>query len=187
MEEEIQMMMEQLQDDMNACIDHLHKELLKIRAGKASPAMLNGVFVEAYGSQTPLNQLANITTPDARTLAIQPFDRSTIQAIEKGILQGNIGLTPQNDGIMIRLNIPPLTEERRKNLVKQSQGESETAKISLRSARKSAMDYTKGLKKDGLSEDREKDLEAVIQDTITAYTKKVEEILKEKEIEIMSI
>lgn len=187
MEEEIQMMIDEMQDNMKASIDHLHKELLKIRAGKASPAMLNGIFVEAYGMQTPLNQLANITTPDARTLAIQPFDRSTIQAIEKGILQGNIGLTPQNDGQFIRLNIPPLTEERRKNLVKQSQGESETAKISLRSARKAAMDFTKGLKKDGLSEDREKDLEAIIQDTTAGFVKKVDEILKDKEVEIMSI
>lgn len=187
MEEEIQMMVDEMHSAMTGAIDHLHKELLKIRAGKASPAMLNGVIVEAYGMQTPLNQLANITVPDARTLSIQPFDKSTIQAIEKGIMLANIGLNPQNDGSFIRLSIPPLTEERRRNLVKQSQGESEHAKISLRSARKDAMDYAKGLKNDGLSEDREKDLQVVIQDTIAEYTKKIEEILKAKEVEIMSI
>lgn len=187
MEEEIQMMMEELESSMNNAIDHLKKELIKIRAGKASPTMLQGVTVEAYGMQTPLNQVANISVPDARTLAIQPFDKSIIQQIERGILQSNIGLTPQNDGEFIRLNIPPLTEERRKNLVKQSHGESEHAKISLRSARKDAMDFTKGLKKDGLSEDREKDLETSIQDQTNAYSKKVDEVLKAKEVEIMSI
>lgn len=187
MEEEIQMMIDEMHSGMDAAINHLHKELLKIRAGKASPAMLNGVMVEAYEMQMPLNQVANVTIPDARTIAVQPFDKSTIQAIEKGILQSNIGLTPQNDGEFIRLNIPPLTEERRINLAKQSNAESENAKISLRSVRKDAMDFTKGLKKDGLSEDREKDLETLIQDTINSYTKKVEDILKAKEIEIMSI
>lgn len=187
MEEEIQMMTEELNDSNNNAIDHLHKELLKIRAGKATPSMLQGVTVLAYGIQTPLNQVANVTTPDARTLAIQPFDKSIIQEIEKGILQSNIGLTPQNDGEFIRLNIPPLTEERRKNLVKQSQGESEHAKVSLRHSRKEAMDYVKELKKDGLSEDKEKDLEKEIQEITNQYGKKVDEILKKKEEDIMSI
>tara|TARA_B110000908_G_C10129639_1_gene391573 strand:- start:69 stop:632 length:564 start_codon:yes stop_codon:yes gene_type:complete len=187
MEEEIQMMMEELKDGTGKAIDHLHKELLKIRAGKATPSMLNGVTVMAYGAQVPLNQVANVSTPDARTLAIQPFDKSVIQEIEKGILSSNIGLTPQNDGEFIRLNIPPLTEERRKNLVKQSQGESEHAKVSLRHARKEAMDFTKDLKKEGLSEDKEKDLEKEIQDLINIYSKKVDEILKQKEVDIMSI
>lgn len=187
MEEEIQMMIDELNSGMNAAIDHLHKELLKIRAGKASPAMLNGVMVDAYDMLMPLNQVANVTIPDARTIAVQPFDKATIQAIEKGILQSNIGLTPQNDGEFIRLNIPPLTEERRINLAKQANAESENAKISLRSVRKEAMDFNKALKKDGLSEDREKDLEALIQETTNNYGKKIEEILKAKEIEIMSI
>lgn len=187
MEEEIKMMFDELRDSMDKAIDHLNKELVKIRAGKATPSMLQGVTVMAYGAQVPLNQVANITTPDARTLAIQPFDKSVIQEIERGILQSNIGLTPQNDGEFIRLNIPPLTEERRKNLVKQSHSESEHAKISLRHARKEAMDFTKELKKEGLSEDKEKDLESEIQDLIKSYGKKVEEILKAKETSIMSI
>jgi ribosome recycling factor len=187
MEEEIQMMIDEMHESMDKALDHLHKELIKIRAGKASPAMLNGVVVEAYGMSNPLNQVANISVPDARTLAIQPFDKSIIQAIEKGILQSNIGLTPQNDGLFIRLNIPPLTEERRKSLVKQSQGESEQAKIGLRAARKDAMDFIKDLKKEGLSEDREKDLETLIQNTTTEYGKKIDDILKAKEVEIMAI
>jgi len=187
MEEEIEMMLDELKDSMNNSIDHLNKQLIKIRAGKATPSMLQGVTVDAYGMKTPLNQLANISTPDARTLAIQPFDKSILQEIEKGILQSNIGLTPQNDGETIRLNIPPLTEERRKNLVKQSNGESEHAKISLRSARKEAMDYIKTLKKDGLSEDKEKDLEKEVQDLTNDYSKKVDAILKKKEDDIMSI
>jgi len=187
MEEEIQMMFEELNEAMERALDHLHKELIKIRAGKATPSMLQGVMVMAYGAQVPLNQVANISTPDARTLAIQPFDKSVIQEIERGILASNIGLTPQNDGEYIRLNIPPLTEERRKNLVKQSHGESEHAKVSLRHARKEAMDYVKGLKKDGLSEDKEKDLEKEIQDIINEHGKKVDSILKKKEEDIMSI
>lgn len=181
------MMIEEMNSAMDNAIEHLQKELVKIRAGKASPSMLGGVTVVAYGMNTPLNQVANVTVPDARTLAIQPFDKSIIQEIEKGILQSNIGLTPQNDGEFIRLNIPPLTEERRINLVKQANGESEHAKISLRAARKDAMDYAKGLAKDGLSEDREKDLETLIQDTTNTYSKKVDDTLKAKEVEIMAI
>lgn len=187
MEEEIQMMMEEMKGGMDKAIDHLHKELLKIRAGKASPSMLNSVTVTAYGAQVPLNQVANVSTPDGRTLAVQPFDKSVLQEIERGILASNIGLTPQNDGETIRLNIPPLTEERRKNLVKQSQGESEHAKVSIRHARKEAMDFTKDLKKEGLSEDKEKDLEKEIQDITNSYGKKVDDVLKQKEVDIMSI
>lgn len=187
MEEEIKMMEEELKDAMDKSIEHFQKELVKIRAGKASPAMLSGVVVEAYGMNNPLNQVANITTPDARTLAVQPFDKSIIGEIEKGILQSNIGLTPQNDGEFIRLNIPPLTEERRKGLVKQTHGEAENARISIRAARKDAMDYVKDLKKEGLSEDREKTLEENIQASVNNYNKQIEEILKQKEGEIMAI
>jgi len=187
MEEEIKMMLDEMDESMDKAIDHLQKELQKIRAGKATPSMLQGVTVMAYGAQVPLNQVANITTPDARTLAIQPFDKSVIQEIERGILASNIGLTPQNDGDFIRLNIPPLTEERRKNLVKQSHSEAEHAKISLRHARKEAIDFAKELKKDGLSEDRERSIEEEIQKTINDYTKKIEKILAAKEKDIMSI
>jgi ribosome recycling factor len=187
MEEEIKMMFDEMTESMDKTIDHLNKELQKIRAGKATPSMLQGVTVMAYGAQVPLNQVANVTTPDARTLAIQPFDKSIIQDIEKGILASNIGLTPQNDGEFIRLNIPPLTEERRKNLVKQSNSEAEHAKVSIRHGRKEAMDFTKELKKEGLSEDKERDIEEEIQNTTNSYSKKIDQILKDKEVDIMSI
>lgn len=187
MQEEIQMLMDEARESMDKAIDHLHKELTKIRAGKANPSMLSSVMVEAYGVQSPINQLASITTPDGRTLSIQPFDKSTLQAIEKGILQSNIGLTPQNDGEFIRLNIPPLTEERRKDMVKQTKAEGEHAKISLRSARKDAMDFVKSLKEDGLSEDMAKNAEEDVQKIVNDYTAKVESILANKENEIMTV
>jgi len=187
MQEEIEMMLDEARSSMDKSIEHLTKELTKIRAGKANPSMLNSVMVEAYGVQSPLNQLASITTPDARTLAIQPFDKSTLQDIEKGILQANIGLTPQNDGEFIRLNIPPLTEERRKAMVKQTKGEGEDAKISLRSARKEAMDFIKSLEKDGLSEDMAKNAEEDVQKVVNEYTSKIEAIISKKEAEIMTV
>ncbi|MCB0510034.1 MAG: ribosome recycling factor [Chitinophagales bacterium] len=187
MQEELEMMLAELSDSMDKAIEHLQKDLLKIRAGKASPSMLSGVLVEAYGVQSPINQLANINTPDARTISIQPFDKSTLQSIEKGILQANIGLTPQNDGEFIRLNIPPLTEERRKEMVKQTKAEGEHAKISLRSARKEAMDYIKSLEKEGLSEDMAKTAEEDVQKVVNDYTAKVEKVLSVKEAEIMTV
>lgn len=187
MTEEIEMMLDEARSSMDKSIDHLTKELTKIRAGKANPSMLSSVLVEAYGVQSPLNQLASVTTPDARTLAIQPFDKSTLQDIEKGILQANIGLTPQNDGEFIRLNIPPLTEERRKALVKQTKAEGEDAKISLRSARKDAMDFIKSLEKDGLSEDMAKNAEEDVQKVVNEYTAKIETIVSKKEAEIMTV
>lgn len=187
MQEEIEMMLDEARSSMDKSIEHLTKELTKIRAGKANPSMLNSVMVEAYGVQSPLNQLASITTPDARTLAIQPFDKSTLQDIEKGILQANIGLTPQNDGEFIRLNIPPLTEERRRAMVKQTKGEGEDAKISLRSARKEGMDFIKSLEKDGLSEDMAKNAEEDVQKVVNEYTTKIEAIISKKEAEIMTV
>ena len=187
MQEEIEMMLDEARSSMDKSIEHLTKELTKIRAGKANPSMLNSVMVEADGVQSPLNQLASITTPDARTLAIQPFDKSTLQDIEKGILQANIGLTPQNDGEFIRLNIPPLTEERRRTMVKQTKGEGEDAKISLRSARKEAMDFIKSLEKDGLSEDMAKNAEEDVQKVVNEYTTKIEAIISKKEAEIMTV
>ena len=187
MQEEIEMMLDEARSSMDKSIEHLTKELTKIRAGKANPSMLNSVMVEAYGVQSPLNQLASITTPDARTLAIQPFDKSTLQDIEKGILQANIGLTPQNDGEFIRLNIPPLTEERRRAMVKQTKGEGEDAKISLRSARKEAMDFIKSLEKGGLSEDMAKNAEEDVQKVVNEYTTKIEAIISKKEAEIMTV
>ncbi len=187
MQEEIQMMLDEARESMDKAIEHLINQLTKIRAGKANPSMLNSIMVEAYGVMSPLNQLASITTPDGRTLSIQPFDKSTLQDIEKGILQANIGLTPQNDGEFVRLNIPPLTEERRKEMVKQTKGEGEDAKISLRSARKEAMDFIKALEKDGLSEDMAKNSEEDVQKVVNEYTQKIESILSNKETEIMTV
>jgi ribosome recycling factor len=149
--------------------------------------MLSSIMVEAYGVSVPLNQVAGVSTPDGRTISIQPFDRSTLQAIEKGILQANIGLTPQNDGEFIRLNIPPLTEERRIQMVKQTKTDGEDAKISLRSARKDAMDFIKSLEKDGLSEDLSKNAEEDVQKLVVEYTAKVESTLSNKEVEIMTV
>jgi ribosome recycling factor len=187
MNEELEMMEAELLDSMNKALEHLKSDLLKIRAGKASPSMLTGVMVEAYGMMNPINQLANITTPDGRTLSIQPFDKSTLNSIEKGILQANIGLTPQNDGEFIRLNIPPLTEDRRREMAKATKSEGENAKISLRSARKEAMDYIKSLEKDGLSEDAAKSAEEEVQKLVVDYTARVEKILQAKEQEIMTV
>lgn len=187
MNEEIEMIISEARSSMDRALEHLQKELGKIRAGKANPIMLSSVMVEAYGTQSPINQLASITTPDARTLAIQPFDKSTLTSIEKAILQANIGLNPQNDGEFIRLSIPPLTEERRVEMVKQTKAEGEDAKISLRSARKEAMDYVKSLEKDGMSEDIAKNTEADIQKVVVEYTSKVEAILSSKEVEIMTV
>ena len=187
MHEEIQMLMDEARSSMDNSIDHLYKELTKIRAGKASPNMLSSIMVEAYGVSVPLNQVASINTPDGRTLSIQPFDKSTLQTIEKAILQANIGLTPQNDGEFIRLNIPPLAEERRREMVKQTKGAGEEAKISLRSSRKDAMDFVKSLKEDGLSEDLAKNAEEDVQKIVIEYTTKVESALANKETEIMTV
>ena len=187
MQEEIEMMLDEARDSMDKAIEHLINQLTKIRAGKASPSMLGSVMVEAYGILSPLNQLASVTTPDGRTLAIQPFDKSTLQDIEKGILQANIGLTPQNDGEFIRLNIPPLTEERRREMVKQTKVEAEDAKISLRSARKDAMDFIKSLEKDGLSEDLAKNAEDDVQKIVNDYSAKVDAVFNNKESEIMTV
>lgn len=187
MTEELEMMFDEAKTSMNKAIEHLQFELVKVRAGKASPSMLSGVMVEAYGMQMPINQVASISVSDARTITVQPFDKSTISSIEKGILQANIGLNPQNDGEYIRLNIPPLTEERRRDLVKQTKAEGEEAKISIRSARKDAMDYVKTLQKDGLSEDLAKKAEDDIQKLTNEFNAKVEKVLEVKEAEIMAV
>ena len=187
MEEELELMYLEARESMDKALDHLRKELIKIRAGKANPAMLSNIMVDAYGVQSPLNQLANVNTPDARTLSIQPFDKSILSDIEKGILAANIGLTPQNDGEFIRLNIPPLTEERRVSLVKQTGTLGEDAKISIRSARKDALDYIKNLEKDGLSEDEAKRNEKKKKKIVNEYTAKIQAILDSKEKEIMTV
>ena len=187
MQEEVDFVLEHCEERMNAAIEHLEKELLHIRAGKASPAMLDGVLVEYYGSMTPLNQVSNVSTPDARTVAIQPWEKSLIPVIEKAILAANLGFNPDNNGEIIRINIPALTEERRKSLVKQVHNEGETAKVSIRTAPKEANDSLKKLQKEGLSEDLEKDAEGEVQKLTDEFVKKVDAHVEVKEKDIMTI
>jgi ribosome recycling factor len=187
MQEEVDFVLEHAEEKMKAAIAHLEKELLHIRAGKASPAMLDGVMVEYYGSLTPLSKIANVSTPDARTVAIQPWEKTVIPAIEKAILNANLGFNPGNNGEIIRINVPVLTEERRKLLVKQANQEGEVAKVSIRTVRKEANESLKKLQKDGLSEDLEKDAENIVQRRTNDYGIKVENLVKAKEKDIMTI
>lgn len=172
---------------MKKAISHLETELSRIRAGKANPQILDGVMVEYYGAPTPLAQVANITTPDARTLAIQPWEKNMMGPIEKAIIASNVGLNPQNDGTMIRLFLPPLTEERRKELVKRVNQEGEAAKVSIRNIRRDAIEQVKKEQKDGLSEDVAKDAEARIQGVTDKHIILVDQHCKDKDKEIMTI
>lgn len=187
MQEEVDFVLEHSGERMKAAIAHLEKELIHIRAGKASPVMLDGVMVDYYGSMTPLNQVANINTPDARTVAIQPWEKKLIPVIEKAILNANLGFNPDNNGEIIRINVPVLTEERRKLLVKQSQHEGEVAKVSIRSIRKEANESLKKLQKEGVSEDLVKDGEDEVQKLTNDFTVKVDNLVKAKEKDIMTI
>lgn len=187
MKEEVNFYMEHAEEMMNKSIGHLDEALAHIRAGKASPRVLDGINVDYYGSQTPLTQVSNISTPDARTIAIQPWEKTLITEIEKAILAANIGLNPDNNGEIIRLNIPPLTEERRKDLVKQARHEGEEAKISIRAARRDANDHLKKLVKEGLSEDLEKDAEADVQKMTDRFSVQVDELVAKKEIDILTV
>ena len=183
--DEVELILEEAIEGMDKAIAHLKKQLSNIRAGKASPSMLGSVMVEYYGSQTPLNQVANVNTPDARTLSIQPFEKSLISEIEKGILQANLGFNPMNNGESVIINVPPLTEERRKQLVKQTKAEGEDAKVGVRNDRKQAMQELKKL--DDISEDQLKDAEGEVQELTDKYIVKVDEILAVKEKEIMTV
>ena len=187
MEDEIQFIFDGLKEGNDKAISHLNSELQKIRAGAATPSMLEGVMVEAYGSQTPLSGVANVSTLDARTLSIQPWDKSTLEAISKGVMNANLGLNPQNNGEMIIISVPMLTEERRRDLGKKARSEGEHAKISLRNNRKDAISEIKRLKEDGLSEDRQKDLESEVQEIIVTYTREIEDLASKKEVDIMKI
>ncbi|MCB0820683.1 MAG: ribosome recycling factor [Bacteroidetes bacterium] len=178
---------EQATFQMEKAISHLEAELAKIRAGKASPAMLEGIFVDYYGANTPLNQVASVNTPDARTIVIQPWEKNMLGPIEKAIFASNMGLTPQNDGQMVRLNLPPVTEERRLGLVKQSKAEAENCKVSVRNIRRDANEAIKKLVKDGLAEDLAKDAEARIQQLTDSYILKADKHLESKEKEIMTV
>lgn len=174
-------------DLFDKTLDHLGNELTKIRAGKASPAMLKGLMVDYYGNATPLNQVANISTPDARTLSIQPWEKNMLGPIEQCIFQANLGLTPMNDGEFVRIMIPPLTEERRKSLVKQTKSLAEDAKISLRNGRHKMIDFIKKEVKDGYPEDSGKKKESEVDAMVKDYTSKIEAMLVAKEKDIMTV
>ncbi len=184
---DINTILEDTSSTMNKAIAHLESELTKIRAGKANPGMLEGIMVDYYGNPTPLNQVANVSILDARTISLQPWEKSMLQPIEKGIMAANIGITPQNDGVNIRLFLPPLTEERRRELVKRCNGEGENAKISVRNIRRDAIEQIKKLQKDGTSEDACKDAEKDVQDTTDKFIALVEKHLVAKEKEIMAV
>jgi ribosome recycling factor len=172
---------------MDRAIDHADGELNKIRAGKASPSMLDDIYVDYYGTATQLSQVASVNTPDARTIVIQPWEKSLLSAIEKAIMEANLGVNPQNDGIIIRINVPPLTEERRRDLAKKAKGEAENGKIAIRNVRKDANEKIRKLKADGVSEDEMKTGEAEIQKLTDAYIIKVDQLSEAKEKDIMTV
>jgi len=187
MEEEIDFILDSTKESMEGSIAHLEKAFLNIRAGKASPAMLGSVFVDYYGSATPISQVANTNVPDARTITIQPYEKSMLQPIEKAIQVANLGFNPMNNGDIIIISVPPLTEERRRDLVKQSKGEAEDAKIGIRNSRKDANTEIKKLEKSGASEDACKSAEEEVQVLTNNYIKKIDELLAVKEAEIMKV
>jgi len=187
MSDDVTLILDDAQDSMQKALNHLETELIKIRAGKASPQMLDGLTVDYYGSLTPLNQVGNVSVMDARTLTIQPWEKNMLQPIERAIINANLGVTPQNDGNIIRLFMPPLTEERRKEFVKRANGEGEQSRVSVRSIRRDAIEQIKKLQKDGLSEDEAKDAEKRMQDLTDKYIALVDKHLAAKEKEIMSV
>lgn len=187
MSDELQLIIEDTSSMMKKALEHLETELVKIRAGKAQPTMLDGIMVDYYGNPTPVNQVANISVMDARTLSVQPWEKNMLQNIERAIIAANIGINPQNDGNIIRLFLPPLTEERRKELVKRSNSEGENGKISVRNIRRDAIEHIKKLQKEGLSEDQCKDAEKETQDVTDRFISLIEKHLEVKEKEIMAI
>jgi len=174
-------------DKMSNAVNHLDEELKTYRAGKANPMMFNSVLVDYYGSPTPLPQVASVTTPDAKTIMLQPWEKKMIPVIEKAIMDANLGVTPQNNGEAIRCSIPPLTEERRKELIKKAKSAGENAKVSVRNARRDAIELLKKANKDGMPEDLQKEYEQLVQKETDAFTKKVDEIVTAKEKEIMTV
>jgi ribosome recycling factor len=185
--EDVSSTLSQAEDAMKKAISHLEAELVKIRAGKANPQMLDGITVDYYGSPMPINQVGNITVLDARTLSIQPWEKNMLQPIERAIINSNIGINPQNDGVIIRLFLPPLTEERRRELVKRCQQEGEHSKVAVRNIRRDAIEAIKKAQKNGLSEDAAKDAEADIQDLTNRFIAVVDKHLAQKEKEIMAV
>lgn len=187
MNEEVQFYLDEAKERMESALNHLETELSKIRAGRANPKILQDVLVDYYGSPTPLNQVANIASPDPRTITVQPWEKSMIAPIEKAIMNANLGLNPDNNGEIVRINVPQLTEERRRTLVKQSKGEAETAKVSIRNARRDIIEQVKKLVKEGLPEDMAKDAEIQAQKLTDEFGKKVDELFTKKEKDIMTI
>ncbi|OQP58589.1 ribosome recycling factor [Niastella populi] len=187
MSDELNIIKELAQEGMEKAINHLETELVKVRAGKANPNLVDGIVVDYYGTPTPISQVGNISVADARTLSIQPWEKNMLQPIERAIIAANIGINPQNDGNMIRLFMPPLTEERRRELVKRSQGEGEHSKVAIRNIRRDAMEQVKKLQKNGLSEDVCKDAEKNIQETTDRFIALVDKHLAAKEKEIMTV
>jgi ribosome recycling factor len=187
MSEEINKILHDTEASMQKALNHLEAELVKIRAGKANPTMLDGIMADYYGNPTAINQIANISVLDARTISVQPWEKNMLQAIERAITMANIGINPQNDGNIIRLFLPPLTEERRKELVKKCNAEGEHAKVAVRNIRRDGIEAIKKLQKDGLSEDISKDAEKDAQETTDKYISLVEKHLAAKEKEIMAV
>ena len=187
MSEDLDFIVEEADDSMKRAVTHLEAELIKIRAGKATPQMLDGLMVDYYGSPTVINQVSNVSVMDARTLTIQPWEKNMLQPIERAIIGANLGVTPQNDGNIIRLFMPPLTEERRREFVKKANAEGEHSKVAVRSIRREAIEDIKKLQKEGLSEDLASDAEKNIQEMTDRYITTIEKHLSVKEKEIMSI
>ncbi len=187
MNEEVELIIEETKDRMQKALEHLDHELARLRAGRANPALLDGITVDYYGVNSPLSQVSNINTPDPKTILIQPWEKNMLGIIEKAIMAANIGLQPVNNGEVIRINIPPLTEERRHQLVKQVRNEGETAKISIRNARKWANDELKRMLKEGLTEDDEKNATESVQEMVHDYTAKVDKVMAAKEKDVMTV
>lgn len=187
MSEEIELAMTDAQERMDKAIEHLNTELNKIRAGKAHPSMLSTVMVDYYGSQTPLSQVANVATPDPRTLTVQPWEKPMLDVCATAIINANLGLNPQSNGEQLIISVPPLTEERRRDLTKMVRAEGEHAKVSIRAARKDANDAIKAAEKEGLSEDLAKGAEGDIQKLTDAFNSKVDSVLEAKENDLMTI
>jgi len=187
MNEDVQLVYEMTRERMDKAIEHLDNELVRIRAGKANVHILDGIMVEYYGTPTPLNQVSNISTPDAKNIVIQPWEKNMIDKIEKAIQNSNVGITPMNNGEVIRLTIPQLTEERRRTLVKQVKNEGENARVSIRNSRRDANDEYKQMQKEGLSEDEAKQAEDNIQKLTDEYIEKIDKIVEAKEEDIMTI
>lgn len=187
MQEEIDLCLEDTEDGMKSAISHLEKEFQKIRAGKATPSMLDGVIVDYYGVPTPIAQTANINTPDPRQIIVQPWDKSLLPAIDKAIQAANLGFNPTNEGEVLRINVPAVTEERRRELVKQAKAEVEKCKISIRNVRRLANDFAKSLEKDGLPEDESKKLQDDVQELTNKYSLVVDKLIAVKEEDVMKV